>query len=210
MIQGLILFIASFFEVILKIWIWKKTRNLILSRTALSLLFWVILVRWKKCHIFTWHWIWATHQIVSRVSKSQIPNFMNSYSYLFKVHIFCEDILEQCSNFLGRLLQILVVLSLFMKFNFLWNNLICWKMRKFRFRDSSSLQLKCRIELLLWVMLYFCDGKNCHIFTWQWNLRLLSIRLAVIPYSNAWSLASLEGKEFVLSTVLISVIWNEF
>ena len=176
----------------------------------MSLLFWVILVRWKKCHIFTWHWIWATHQIVSRISKSQIPNFMNSYSYLFKVHIFCEDILEQCSNFLGRLLQILVVLSLFMKFNFLWNNLICWKMRKFRFRDSSSLQLKCRIELLLWVMLYFCDGKNCHIFTWQWNLRLLSIRLAVIPYSNAWSLASLKGEEFVLSTGLISVIWNEF
>ena len=137
----------------------------------MSLLFWVILVRWKKCHIFTWHWIWATHQIVSRVSKSQIPNFMNSYSYLFKVHIFCEDILEQCSNFLGRLLQILVVLSLFMKFNFLWNNLICWirvKIQNSGFgiwnlsnHVMSSMQLKCRIAvlLLLWVILYFCDGK---------------------------------------------------
>ena len=87
-------------------------------------------------------------------------------------------------------------------------------MWKFRFRDSSnhvmsSLQLKCRIVLLLWVMLCFCDGRNCHIFTWQWNLRLLNIRLALIPHSNAWYLASLEEPEFVLSTGWISEIWTE-
>ena len=119
--------------------------------------------------------------------NSQFPSSTFHELLLIKTSLVCikfiysektQMFLKHSSNILGRLFQIFVVLSKFMKFNCFQNNLICWKSVKIQNSGlgilsnhvMSSLQLKCRIAvlLLLWVIvLYFCDGQNWHIFPWQ-------------------------------------------
>ena len=100
----------------------------------------------------------------------------STFHLFFFTKIFLSSILP---IFLGDCSKVLS-LSVFMKFNCFWNNLICWirvKIQNSGFgiwnlsnHVMSSMQLKCRIAvlLLLWVIvLYFCDGQNWHIFPWQ-------------------------------------------
>ena len=122
----------------MKIWIWKKQKQLCAQSQmkdfdfrfrVIVVVSHIILLRLKNCHIFTWYWNWAVHQMVYWIPNSQVPNFMNfwlietslvgiKFIYSEKTQIF----LKHSSNILGRLFHIFVILS-----EYFLNNLICWK-----------------------------------------------------------------------------------
>ena len=80
-------------------------------------------------------------------------------------------LLEDCSKVSS--------LSEFMKFNCFWNNLICWKSVKIQNSGFGIRQTmwwaacSSNVVLFLWVILYFCDGKNA-IFSPDFEIELFT------------------------------------